>query len=43
LRAWNIAYGEFNNVARSHHHAQTETLTFIGTLGMVEPLRSPNP
>ena len=28
----NIAYGEFNNVARSHYHAQTETLTFIGTL-----------
>jgi hypothetical protein len=28
----NIAYGEFNNVARSHYQAQTETLTFIGTL-----------
>jgi uncharacterized protein (DUF362 family) len=36
----NIAYGEFNNVARSHYHAQTETLTFIGTLATVEPLRS---
>ena len=36
----NVAYGEFNNVARSHYHAQTETLTFIGTLAMVEPLRS---
>src|SRR5881396_849931 len=36
----NIAYGEFNNVARSHDHAQTETLTFIGTLANVEPLRS---
>ena len=36
----NIAYGEFNNVARSHYHAQTETLTFIGTLAAVEPLRS---
>ena len=36
----NIAYGEFNNVARSHYHAQTETLTFIGTLARVEPLRS---
>ena len=28
----NIAYGEFSNVARSHYRAQTETLTFIGTL-----------
>jgi uncharacterized protein (DUF362 family) len=36
----NVAYGEFNNVARSHYHAQTETLTFIGALAMVEPLRS---
>jgi uncharacterized protein (DUF362 family) len=36
----NIAYGEFNNVARSHYHAQTETLTFIGTLAAIEPLRS---
>jgi uncharacterized protein (DUF362 family) len=36
----NIAYGEFGNVARSHYHAQTETLTFIGTLAAVEPLRS---
>jgi uncharacterized protein (DUF362 family) len=36
----NIAYGEFNNVARSHYQAQTETLTFIGTLAAVEPLRS---
>jgi hypothetical protein len=36
----NIAYGEFNNVARSHYHAQTETLTFIGVLATVEPLRS---
>ena len=36
----NIAYGEFNNVARSHYHAQTETLTYIGTLARVEPLRS---
>jgi uncharacterized protein (DUF362 family) len=36
----NIAYGEFNNVARSHYFAQTETLTFIGTLAQVEPLRS---
>lgn len=36
----NISYGEFNNVARSHYRAQTETLTFIGTLAMVEPIRS---
>ena len=36
----NIAYGEFNNVARSHYRAQTETLTFIGTLATIEPLRS---
>lgn len=36
----NMAYGEFNNVARSHFHAQTETLTFIGTLATVEPMRS---
>ena len=36
----NIAYGEFNNVARSHYRSQTETLTFIGTLAASEPLRS---
>jgi uncharacterized protein (DUF362 family) len=36
----NIAYGEFGNVARSHYKAQTETLTFIGALAAVEPLRS---
>ena len=36
----NIAYGEFNNVARSHYRAKTHTLTFIGTLAAVEPLRS---
>ncbi len=36
----NIAYGEFNNVARSHYRFQTETLTFIGTLACVEPVRS---
>ena len=36
----NIAYGEFNNVGRSHYKAQTETLTFIGTLANMEPLRS---
>lgn len=36
----NIAYGEFSNVARSHQYAQTHTLSFIGTLAAVEPLRS---
>ncbi len=36
----NIAYGDYSNVARSHQHAKTNTLTFIGTLANVEPLRS---
>ena len=36
----NIAYGDFSNVARSHRHEKTNTLTFIGTLASVEPLRS---
>jgi uncharacterized Fe-S center protein len=36
----NIAYGDFSNVARSHRNARTHTLTFIGTLASVEPLRS---
>jgi len=36
----NIAYGDFSNVARSHHAAKTNTLSFIGTLASVEPLRS---
>jgi hypothetical protein len=36
----NIAYGDFSNVARSHNREKTNTLTFIGTLAMVEPLRS---
>lgn len=36
----NISYGEFGNVARSHYKFQTETLTFIGTLARVEPIRS---
>ena len=36
----NIAYGSFQNVARSHKHTKTNTLTFIGTLAAVEPLRS---
>jgi uncharacterized protein (DUF362 family) len=36
----NIAYGNFSNVARSHMQARTNTLSFIGTLASVEPLRS---
>lgn len=36
----NIAYGEFGNVARSHYSSDTHTLSFIGTLAAVEPLRS---
>ncbi len=36
----NIAYGAFNNVDRSHYRSETDTLTFIGTLATVEPLRS---
>lgn len=36
----NIAYGNFSNVARSHREEKTNTLSFIGTLAAVEPLRS---
>ena len=36
----NIAYGNFNNVARSHQYSDTHTLSFIGTLASTEPLRS---
>jgi uncharacterized protein (DUF362 family) len=36
----NIAYGNFSNVARSHQFSKTNTLSFIGTLATVEPLRS---
>ena len=36
----NIAYGNFSNVARSHQAEVTNTLTFIGTLAAVEPVRS---
>jgi uncharacterized protein (DUF362 family) len=36
----NIAYGNFSNVARSHFKSKTNTLSFIGTLASVEPLRS---
>ncbi len=36
----NLAYGNFSNVARSHQHEKTNTLSFIGRLASVEPLRS---
>lgn len=36
----NIAYGEYSNVARSHYSNDTFTLSFIGTLASMEPLRS---
>jgi uncharacterized protein (DUF362 family) len=36
----NVAYGNFSNVDRSHRYAKTNTLTFIGTLAAVEPVRS---
>ena len=36
----NIAYGNFSNVARSHMREKTNTLSLIGTLATVEPLRS---
>ena len=36
----NIAYGSFSNVARTHYRGRSETLSFVGTLASVEPLRS---
>ena len=36
----NVAYGDFSNVNRSHSFEKTNTLTFIGTLANVEPVRS---
>lgn len=36
----NIAYGGFSNVARTHQRGQSHTLSFVGTLAGVEPLRS---
>ena len=36
----NIAYGSFDNVARSHRIPATRTRTFIGQLCNMEPLRS---
>ena len=36
----NIAYGSFSNVARTHYRGKSHTLSFVGTLASVEPLRS---
>ena len=36
----NIAYGSFSNVARTHQRGKSHTLSFVGTLAAVEPLRS---
>jgi hypothetical protein len=36
----NIAYGSFSNVARTHHQGVSHTLSFVGTLAALEPLRS---
>jgi hypothetical protein len=36
----NIAYGSFSNVARTHARGVSHTLSFVGTLASVEPLRS---
>lgn len=36
----NIAYGSFSNVARTHYQGVSHTLSFVGTLAALEPLRS---
>jgi hypothetical protein len=36
----NIAYGSFSNVARTHLRGHSHTLSFVGTLASIEPLRS---
>ena len=36
----NIAYGDYSNVARSHHGSKTNTYSFVGTLASAEPVRS---
>jgi uncharacterized protein (DUF362 family) len=36
----NVAYGSFSNVARSHARGVTHTLSAVGRLAAVEPLRS---
>src|SRR5215475_14020096 len=36
----NIAYGSFSNVARTHYKGVSHTLSFVGELANVEPVRS---
>jgi uncharacterized protein (DUF362 family) len=36
----NIAYGSFSNVARTHQRGRSHTLSVVGTLAAIEPLRS---
>jgi Domain of unknown function (DUF362) len=36
----NIAYGSFSNVARTHYKGVSHTLSFVGALASVEPMRS---
>jgi hypothetical protein len=36
----NIAYGSFSNVARTHHRGTSHTLSLVGRLAAIEPLRS---
>lgn len=36
----NVAYGSFSNVARTHYKGVSHTLSFVGTLASLEPLRS---
>jgi hypothetical protein len=36
----NIAYGSFSNVARTHQRGKTHTLSLVGRLAAIEPLRS---
>jgi hypothetical protein len=36
----NIAYGSFSNVARTHFKGVTHTISYVGTLASVEPIRS---
>jgi uncharacterized protein (DUF362 family) len=36
----NIAYGGFSNVARTHFKGVSHTLSFVGSLANIEPIRS---
>ena len=36
----NIAYGSFSNVARTHQRGKSHTLSLVGQLAAIEPLRS---